>query len=243
MPRRITWKAVIAFSNNARNSWLGTQPTWKFDAKLRPVKVDFDIADDHPFAYPTVKMVRYAAVDRIPSAKSARSRGSYLRVSFKNTRETAQAINGWKLQRAVKYLENVQELKEAVPMRRYAGSTGRSAQGKQFGVSKARHPVKSAEFLLGLLKNAEANADTKGLDTSNLIVKHIQVNQAPKQRRRTYRAHGRINPYMSNPCHVELILTEADEAVTKAEDLSVSKGSRLNARQRGAQRRRAIASS
>ena len=68
--------------------------------------------------------------------------------------------------------------------------------GKQFGVSKARWPVKSAEFLLSLLKNAEANADTKGLDLGNLIVKHIQVNQAPKQRRRTYRAHGRINPYM-----------------------------------------------
>lgn len=110
--------------------------------------------------------------------------------------------------------------------------------GKQFGVSKARHPVKSAEFLLGLLKNAEANADTKGLDTSNLIVKHIQVNQAPKQRRRTYRAHGRINPYMSNPCHIELILTEAPEEVVK--DLSVEKGGRLNARQRGAQRRKAI---
>lgn len=71
--------------------------------------------------------------------------------------------------------------------------------GKQFGVSKARWPVKSAEFILSLLKNAEANADTKGLDTSNLIVKHIQVNQAPKQRRRTYRAHGRINPYMYVP--------------------------------------------
>lgn len=64
--------------------------------------------------------------------------------------------------------------------------------GKQFGVSRARWPVKSAEFLLGLLKNAESNADAKGLDTSNLIVKHIQVNQAPKQRRRTYRAHGRV---------------------------------------------------
>jgi ribosomal protein uL22 len=64
--------------------------------------------------------------------------------------------------------------------------------GKQFGVSRARWPVKSAEHLLTLLKNAEANADTKGLDTSNLIVKHIQVNQAPKQRRRTYRAHGRV---------------------------------------------------
>jgi ribosomal protein uL22 len=66
-------------------------------------------------------------------------------------------------------------------------------KGKAFGVSKARWPVKSAEFLLSLLKNAEANADTKGLDTSNLIVKHIQVNQAPKQRRRTYRAHGRVS--------------------------------------------------
>jgi len=64
--------------------------------------------------------------------------------------------------------------------------------GKQFGVSRARWPQKSATFLLSLLKNAEANADTKGLDTGNLIVKHIQVNQAPKQRRRTYRAHGRV---------------------------------------------------
>jgi len=112
--------------------------------------------------------------------------------------------------------------------------------GKAFGVSKARHPVKSAEFLLGLLKNAEANADAKGLNTENLIVKHIQVNQAPKQRRRTYRAHGRINPYMSNPCHVELILTEADETVAKGEEV-VSK--RLNSRQQGAARRRAITSS
>lgn len=70
--------------------------------------------------------------------------------------------------------------------------------GKQFGVSKARWPQKSAEFLLGLLKNAEANADTKGLDIGNLIVKHIQVNQAPKQRRRTYRAHGRVCHFPPN---------------------------------------------
>ncbi|KAF2008906.1 putative 60S ribosomal protein L17 [Aaosphaeria arxii CBS 175.79] len=181
-------------------------------------------------------MVRYAATE-IENAKSARARGSYLRVSFKNTRETAQAINGWKLERALSYLQNVTEKKEAVPMRRYAGSTGRSAQGKQFGVSKARWPVKSAEFLLGLLKNAEANADTKGLDTSALIVKHIQVNQAPKQRRRTYRAHGRINPYMSSPSHIEVILTEGEEVVEKSKDVE---GLRLNSRQRGQRTRRAI---
>jgi len=33
----------------------------------------------------------------------------------------------------------------------------------------------------------------KGLEVDNLYVSHIQVNQAQKQRRRTYRAHGRIN--------------------------------------------------
>jgi len=66
----------------------------------------------------------------IKTEKSARSRGSYLRVSFKNTRETAQAINGWKFERAVQYLENVREHKEAIPMRRYASSTGRTAQGE-----------------------------------------------------------------------------------------------------------------
>ncbi|TAQ83626.1 hypothetical protein B7494_g8052 [Chlorociboria aeruginascens] len=141
---------------------------------------------------------------------------------------------------ALKFLSNVQEHKEAVPMRRYAGGTGRAAQGKQFGVTRARWPVKSAEFLLGLLKNAEANADTKGLDTGNLIVKHIQVNQAPKQRRRTYRAHGRINPYMSNPCHIELILTEGEEVVQKSEAVAEREGIRLNSRQRGAHQRRAI---
>ncbi|KAJ5901771.1 2-hydroxyacid dehydrogenase [Penicillium taxi] len=181
-------------------------------------------------------MVRYAAQE-IPNEKSARARGSYLRVSFKNTRETAQAINGMKLTKALSYLDNVTKKTMAIPMRRYAGSTGRTAQGKQFGVSKARWPVKSAEFLIDLLKNAEANADTKGLDTGNLIVKRIQVNQAPKGRRRTYRAHGRINPYMTNPCHIELILTEANEEVKKAPETAVV---RLSSRQRGAQLRRAI---
>ncbi|KAJ5274655.1 NAD-dependent D-isomer specific 2-hydroxyacid dehydrogenase [Penicillium rubens] len=192
--------------------------------------------DHHTPLANSFKMVRYAAQE-ISEAKSARARGSYLRVSFKNTRETAQAVNGMKLSKALTFLENVTNKSMAVPMRRYAGSTGRTAQGKQFGVSKARWPVKSAEHIIDLLKNAEANADGKGLDTSALIIKRIQVNQAPKGRRRTYRAHGRINPYMTNPCHIELILTEAAEEVKKA---STDKQVRLSSRQRGTQIRRAL---
>ena len=91
-------------------------------AKTPPAKQHLS---DHVFS---LLQVRYAATE-IESAKSARARGSYLRVSFKNTRETAQAINGWKVTRALQYLENVKGHVEAVPMRRYAGSTGRTAQG------------------------------------------------------------------------------------------------------------------
>lgn len=48
---------------------------------------------------------------------------------------------------------------------------------------------------------------------------------------------SQINPYMTNPCHIELILTEAAEEVKKAtEDKKV----RLSTRQRGTQIRRAL---
>merc|ERR1711953_177509 len=136
-----------------------------------------------------------------------KAKGSNLRVHFKNTRETAQAIKSMPLHRATKYLKNVVAHKEIVPFRRFMGGVGRHAQG--------RWPLKSAEFLLQLLKNAESNAEYKGLDPDHLVIEHIQVNRAPKMRRRTYRAHGRINPYMSSPCHIEVVLVEKEQAFSK----------------------------
>lgn len=64
----------------------------------------------------------------------------------------------------------------------------------------------------------------QSLDVDGLCVSHIQVNAAPKQRRRTYRAHGRINPYQSSPCHIELILSAKSEQVKKADNAAASKG-------------------
>merc|ERR1712217_1009605 len=97
----------------------------------------------------------------------------------------------------------------------FRGGIGRTAQAKAFKMSQGRWPIKSAKILLDLLKNAESNAEFKNLDTDNLTIQHIQVNPAQQGRRRTYRAHGRINPYMSCPCHVEMILQEKDESVEK----------------------------
>lgn len=148
------------------------------------------------------------------------SKGSYLRVHFKNTRETAAAVSGLELSKALKYLEDVQTHTQCVPFRRHNGSVGRTAQAKVHGVVQGRWPVKSAKFLLGLLKNAQANAEVNGLDTNELVVSRISVQQAPKTHRRTYRAHGRANPFQGHPTHLEIILTPLSADVPKADEVA-----------------------
>ncbi|KAK9788601.1 hypothetical protein WJX73_001602 [Symbiochloris irregularis] len=179
-------------------------------------------------------MVKYA---REPdnASKACKAKGSDLRVHFKNTRESAQALKGMELNKAKKFLEDVLAHKRVIPFRRFCGGIGRTAQAKNEHQSngQGRWPAKSCEFLLALLKNAESNAEVKGLDVDNMYVTHIQVNKAQKQRRRTYRAHGRINPYMSSPCHIELILSEKGESVkTEPEDKQERKLSKIEAAQR-----------
>ncbi|CCU97987.1 unnamed protein product [Malassezia sympodialis ATCC 42132] len=160
-------------------------------------------------------MARYAFDDTKLPEKTAKSRGAYLRVHFKNTRETAAAISGMKLQKAYAYLDNVVEHKQAIPFRRFNGGVGRTPQVNGLKTTQGRWPVKSVKFLLGLLKNAEANAEASGLDAEALVIRNIVVQQAPTTYRRTYRAHGRINPYRSSPCHIEIHLSEPLEQVPK----------------------------
>uniref|UniRef100_A0A8C8ZCS1 Large ribosomal subunit protein uL22 n=1 Tax=Prolemur simus TaxID=1328070 RepID=A0A8C8ZCS1_PROSS len=136
------------------------------------------------------------------SYNHGKSRGSNLRVHFKSTRETAQAIKGMHIQKATKCLKDVTLRKQCVPFRQYNGGVGRCAQPKQWGWTQGRWPKKSAEFLLHMLKNAKSNAELKGLDVDSLVIEHIQVNKAPKMRRRTYR----------------MILTEKEQIVPKPEE-------------------------
>merc|ERR1712014_235135 len=127
-------------------------------------------------------------------------------------------MGGMTLRAAQPYLEDVCEKKQCIPFRKFTGCIGRTPQAKAFKMSQGRWPVKSAKIVLGLLRNAEANAEFKNLDADNMIINHVQVNAAQQGRRRTYRAHGRIGPYMNCPCHVELILEEKEEAVEKPEE-------------------------
>merc|ERR1712173_491093 len=120
-------------------------------------------------------------------------------------------------------------------MGRFCGGIGRCAQAKEFKYTQGRWPKKSATFLLQMLKNAESNADLRGLDVDSLVIDHIQVNAAAKMRRRTYRAHGRINPYMSSPCHIEITLVEKEQAFARADEPERKKESKKKLQKQKAQ--------
>lgn len=114
-------------------------------------------------------------------------------------------------------------MKEAIPFTKRNGGAGRHAQATAHGTSQCGWPRKAAQFLLDLLENAQANAEKKSLDLDSLQITHIQVNQAPKTRRRTYRAHGRIGPYQNSPCHIEMILEEEEGAVARPQGVEKKK--------------------
>ncbi|KAG6900047.1 hypothetical protein C0993_003678 [Termitomyces sp. T159_Od127] len=178
-------------------------------------------------------MVRYAAAAVATNPeKTSRARGEYLRTHFKNMREVAAALTGLKLTKAYTYLSDVKDHKRVIPFRRFSGGVGRASQAKEFKATQGRWPEKSVKFILRLLKNAEANADAKNIDVEDLVIKSIVVQQAPKTRRRTYRAHGRINPYQGHPTHVEIILSASDVEVEKATDaVATTSFAGLNRRQ------------
>eukprot|EP01011_Urceolus_sp_BLP5_P002065 TRINITY_DN2699_c0_g1_i1.p1 TRINITY_DN2699_c0_g1~~TRINITY_DN2699_c0_g1_i1.p1 ORF type:complete len:201 (-),score=48.30 TRINITY_DN2699_c0_g1_i1:62-622(-) len=156
-------------------------------------------------------MVKYSQEPGV-TAKSSKARAYDVRTHFKNTRETVNVIRGMQVRKATRYLRDVLSHKRCVPYR-YQSGCGRTAQAKEFGHNQGRWPRKSVEAVIALLRNAISNAEVKGIDVRTLYISHIQANRAQKQRRRTYRAHGRINPYMSSPSHIEVILTSRERPV------------------------------
>ena len=143
-----------------------------------------------------------------------------MRVHYKNTHEVVAAIRGMNLQVAKQYLSDVLDHKRVVPFRVHR-QVGRTAQAKEFKATNGRWPEKSVKYILSLLKNAESNAEVKGLSVDRCFITHIQVNRAAQGRRRTFRAHGRITPYLSSHCHIELFITEKSDGVKKENDKKV----------------------
>jgi len=178
-------------------------------------------------------MVRYSVEPEVPE-KVSKSRGSHLRIHFKHCREIAAVTKGMKVNKALKYLDDVLQYKAIVPFVVFTGGIGHKGMAKQFNApgNAGRWPVKATAVYKDLVLNAVANAETKGLDIDACIIDHAQCNKAPAGRRRTYRAHGRIGKYASQPAHIEIMLKEIGDAVEKAADKPVKITKKMAAKRR-----------
>jgi large subunit ribosomal protein L17e len=159
-------------------------------------------------------MVKYSRKPAEPT-KSACSKVKDLRAHFKNTYNTALAVKGMHLKKAITYMDHVLEHTEIIGFRKHLGQ--RHAQCKAVGTNTGRWPEKSVKAIRELLLNLKANCETKGLDTDRCFITHCVIQRAQQGRRRTYRAHGRVTPYLSSNCHVEFHATERTAKVAKAE--------------------------
>jgi len=148
------------------------------------------------------------SVGWVDPERTAKASGRELRISHKHAREICKAIKGMMLEDAKKFLEDVIALKRPVPFRRYHKKVPhrRSLQGWPTG----RYPVKAAKAILRLLKDVEANAEFKGLNTEKLKIIHAAAYPGTKLKKYFPRAFGRASPNFETLTHVEVVVQEVE---------------------------------
>ncbi|MCX8174206.1 MAG: 50S ribosomal protein L22 [Thermoplasmata archaeon] len=139
--------------------------------------------------------------------KHVKAYGKELPISPKKSYEICNAIRGMLLPEAEKFLENVIALKQPVKIKRY---TYGAPHKKGYG--PARYPVKPAKYILKVLKEARANAESLEIfDPDNMRVKVISASRGTIQKGYMPRAHGRSTPWHEQTTNIEIILEQMEE--------------------------------
>jgi ribosomal protein L22(archaeal)/L17(eukaryotic/archaeal) len=135
---------------------------------------------------------------------SSRATASELHISFKKTREICHHIKGMKLPQAQSFLTDVVALKKAVPFKRHTEGSGH----KKGPMANGKYPVNASIEVLKILKNAESNAEYKGLEPSRMYVSSIRADRGRVIRGFFPRARGRASPKNTTTVNIEVILSE-----------------------------------
>ncbi|MEW6295407.1 MAG: 50S ribosomal protein L22 [Candidatus Diapherotrites archaeon] len=142
-------------------------------------------------------------------AKIAKATAKNARASLKYSTELGRELKGMKLKRAAEFLGNIITKKEFIPLRKYVKKMGHR-KGKSISFTKTgRYPKRTAQIFLDLLNSVRANADYKGLNTENLIIKHVFASQGLG--RIGYQPKGHISGKRRKrkATHIEIIVAEA----------------------------------
>ena len=136
---------------------------------------------------------------------SARAIGKEMPISPKFTREICGLIRGMKVPTAIKTLEGVIALETPVPLKRY----NKRVSHKQ-GVGPGRYPKKAAAAVLGVIKSAVANAEYKGLNTDDMVIRTISASRGRVTPGHMARAHGRATEWNQDTVNLEVIIEEVE---------------------------------
>ncbi|HDD72477.1 MAG TPA: 50S ribosomal protein L22 [Candidatus Aenigmarchaeota archaeon] len=147
-------------------------------------------------------MPKYS-VENIDPEKTARAYGYELQCSPKHSVNLARALKGMRLPDAKKYLEDVIALKRAVPF-----VVHKKKVSHRHGMGPGRFPKKAAQHMLIVLKNAENNAEYKGLDPENMVISHISAYRGREIKGFMPRAHGRATDNNEQTTDIEIVLEE-----------------------------------
>lgn len=142
--------------------------------------------------------VRYAL--KFDKKKAAYAAGRNLPVSYKWCVEIGMAIKGKDVEKAKKILEDVINLKRAVPIKRakthVAHKPGKMAAG--------RFPIKAAKAVLVVLESAIKNAENRGFDEKKLYVKNVWSTKGIS----FYRPRIRWRPQRAKTANLQIVLEE-----------------------------------
>ena len=136
---------------------------------------------------------------------SAKAIGKEMPISPKFTREICGMIRGMKVNKAISTLEGVIALETPVPLKRY----NKRVSHKQ-GVGPGRYPKKAAAAVLGVIKSAVANAEYKGLNTDDMVIRTISASRGRVTPGHMARAHSRATEWNQDTVNLEVIIEEVE---------------------------------
>lgn len=136
---------------------------------------------------------------------SAKAIGKEMPISPKFTREICGMVRGMKVNKAIDTLEGVIALEIPVPLKRY----NKRVSHKQ-GVGPGRYPKKAAAAVLGVIKSAVANAEYKGLNTDEMVIRTITASRGRVTPGHMARAHGRATEWNQDTVNLEVIIEEVE---------------------------------
>jgi large subunit ribosomal protein L22 len=148
------------------------------------------------------------ATKKYDAEHMAKGVGTSLNISPKHAIEICSALRNKKVAYAKNLLNDVIEEKRALPFTRFNSDVGHKK-----AIGPGRYPKKASKEILSLIECVEANAQFKGLNTSELMIYHICAHKAGKVMR-----YGRQRGRSSKRTHVEIMVKEvAKKSEKKAE--------------------------